>query len=105
MAEPIFGEVDENGAIVKNTRVSALSGKRTEPGDPIIRVTGTNVFYRLEAQELKRLNDTERNPDIAAAMRRELESKPGYPTSAVLPAGPTEASDSDGPVSRRKARE
>jgi hypothetical protein len=67
-----FGEVNPDGSIKRDVRVSALSGRRIEKGDPMIRITGTPYFYRLEAQELRLLQD-ETDPEATAVRQKELD--------------------------------
>ncbi len=85
MADEIrIGEFNPDGSIKQDVRVSVLSGKRTEIGDPMIGIKGTSYFYRLEAQEFRLLYD-EPNPQVAAERQKSLDDAIQAAIRAVSP--------------------
>jgi hypothetical protein len=88
------GEFNPDGSIKQDVRVSVLSGRRTEAGDPMVGISGTLYFYRLEAQEFRLLHD-ESDPDALATRRAELSAiiKLNLPSRAAPVVKPTQKDD------------
>lgn len=87
MAEIKIGEFNSDGSIKIDVRTSVLSGKRTEPGDPMIGIPNTRYFYRLEAQELRLLYD-ETDPQLAAQRRADLDNVLADAVRSINPPAP-----------------
>lgn len=44
-----FGELNPDGSIKRDVRICAITGQPVESGDAMVRVVGTNKFYRAKA--------------------------------------------------------
>lgn len=79
--ETPYGEYDEDGRIKKDVGVCAITGRNIAPGDPLITVPGSNVFYRVSAvafrslggkqAALERIEQRVKSPETPAAVTSE----------------------------------
>lgn len=61
LPDQAFGTYDADGSIRSDVAVSAVSGRPASAGDPYIRIEGSNLFYRVTAEEwrsITRSDDT-----------------------------------------------
>lgn len=79
-----FGELNADGSIKRDVTTSILSGRATQPGDVMVRVSGTPYFYRVTAGE-KRFHLT---PELRAELEvvvKPSKAAPGSSTSSAAP--------------------
>lgn len=63
----LFGQINsETGDIVADTTVCILTGRVIEPGDMMVRISGTPYFYRVSAGAVK---------DLTADVREAIEAE------------------------------
>ena len=55
-----YGMIDSEQAVFIDVTVSALSGKAIIPGDAMVRIAGTPLFYRLQASEVRAMTAEQR---------------------------------------------
>jgi hypothetical protein len=72
MAErtPPFGRFTEKGRLETDVRECAVTGSPTESGDPMVRIQGTPLFYRVRAHIWHHLTDQQ----VAALEKRIVEA-------------------------------
>ncbi len=70
----MFGKFDEQGDIIEDTYVCALTGQGIVPGDAIYRFPGTPYFVRIKAEEFRNFTD-----EVRLALATQLPSE-GLPT-------------------------
>lgn len=63
-----FGEFNPDGSIKHDVDMSVISERLVQPGDALKRVSGTPYFFRLTAEESRRLTP-EKRAEIEAAIR------------------------------------
>lgn len=63
-----LGLYDEQGEIIENPGVCAVTGQPITPGDVTVRVPGTRYFLQLKAAEKRRMKPDERQALIDKAI-------------------------------------
>lgn len=56
----MLGEINDQGQIVQDVTVCALTGKTIVPGDAMVRIKGTKYFYRVQAMAWRQFPREER---------------------------------------------
>lgn len=67
MALPL-GEYNEQGEVITDPQVCAVTGHPFTPGDATIRVPGTRHFFHVKAAEKRRMTPQERQALIDQAI-------------------------------------
>lgn len=99
-----WGEFNERGEAVRQTRVCALTGEPVDGGGVVCRIDGTNLFYRLSAAARRKLTADQRQ-DIEDRIR-DAAAGGTKPSTASAQAADTKArkSEAESDVHDRKPR-